>query len=224
MQADYRVQLDAFQGPLDLLLYLIRRHEVDIHDIPIAMVTEQYLGHIADLSRVDIDLAGEFLVVAATLMEIKSRMIAAETERADREKRGGQGDEDAAEPPRPRSDPRFELVQQLLEYKALRDAADELERRRETWQQRVPVRPAGVPAEEMREAFESMEDDLDLEDLNLADIMAAFERIAATVNMDRLGEHEVLSDDTPIELHAEDLMDRLRTERDDGGQLSLFDV
>jgi len=72
---DYRVELDVYHGPLDLLLYLIKRDEVDIHNIPIARITEQYLDYVRTLEQIDINLAGEFLVMAATLMEIKSAMI-----------------------------------------------------------------------------------------------------------------------------------------------------
>ena len=74
-QEDYTVRIDAFQGPLDLLLYLIRRAEVDITDIPVAEITKQYLRFLKDVELIDIDEAGEFLVMAATLMEIKSRML-----------------------------------------------------------------------------------------------------------------------------------------------------
>src|SRR3954463_8431 len=73
--ADYKVQLDVYSGPLELLLYLIRRDEVDIKNIPIARITEQYLKHVEVIRRIDINLAGDFLVMAATLMEIKSRML-----------------------------------------------------------------------------------------------------------------------------------------------------
>ncbi len=205
MSEDYRVRLEAFEGPLDLLLHLIRRAEVDIHDIPISSMTEQYLSHLRGVERLDIDLAGEFLVMAATLMEIKSRMVdrlaSGEAEEPERE-RAGRADEDA-------SDPRFELVQQLLAYRKYRDAADALERRRETWEQRAPVRPLGVSGEEMAAALESQMGELDLDDLTLSDLAEAFAKIVATVNLDRLGEHQVVSDDTPIELHAEDIVDRL---------------
>ena len=78
--ADYTVALDAFQGPLDLLLFLIRRAEVDIHDIPVGIITEQYMGYLRQLVRIDIEEAGEFLVMAATLMEVKSRMLAPKPE------------------------------------------------------------------------------------------------------------------------------------------------
>lgn len=219
MTTEYTVQLDAFHGPLDLLLYLIRRAEVDIHDIPIAAVTEQYMTHVEQIERVDIELAGEFLVMAATLMEIKSRMIAAES---------APRDETAGDEDRPRSadieaDPRAELVAQLLEYKRIRDAADRLDDRRQEWESRFPVRPIGIHGDELRAAFDSM-DEVEMDDLNLSDLISAFERIASSVNMDRLGEHEVIVDDTPIELHAEDILDRLRREREVGGQLSLFGV
>src|SRR5437764_14809229 len=72
---EYKVHLEQYSGPLELLLYLIRRDEVDIKNIPIARITEQYLRHVEIISRIDINLAGEFLVMAATLMEIKSRML-----------------------------------------------------------------------------------------------------------------------------------------------------
>jgi segregation and condensation protein A len=210
--ADHRVRLDAFEGPLDLLLYLIRKDELDIHDIPITPIATQYMAQLADLDRVDIEFAGEFLVMAATLMEIKSRVIAAE----------GEPDEEVSDDDDPRKDdeagidPRAELVQQLLEYRAYREAADELDRKREDWSKRFATRPAGVSADELRAAME--QDDLELEDLSLTDLAEAFAKIAASVNMDRLGEHEVISDDTPIELHAEDLLDRLRRR---GEQLGL---
>ncbi|USO00208.1 MAG: segregation/condensation protein A [Phycisphaeraceae bacterium] len=215
MTVEYRVQLDAFEGPLDLLLYLIRRAEVEITDIPVATITDQYIEYLENIDRVDIDLAGEFLVMAATLTELKSRVVGAIGR-----PEGGRGE---AARPEDDTDPRAELIRQLLEYKKYRDAADALERRREQWEARFPVAPAGVSAEELREAFESM-DDPELEDLNLLDLFEAFQKIASSVDMTRLGEHEVLSDETPIELHAEDIMDRVRREHEKGGQLSLFGV
>ncbi len=142
---DIRVQLDAFEGPLDLLLYLIRRDEVDVADIPIARLTEQYLATLtaAGLDRIDIDTAGEFLVMAATLMEIKSRMLmpAAPPE-------GGEGREwraprrsTAAAP----EDPRADLVRQLLAYKKYRDAAQNLDRRLSDWDNRSPAAERSSP-------------------------------------------------------------------------------
>ena len=216
MTVEYRVHLAAFEGPLDLLLYLIRKAEVEVTEIPVTTIADQYLEFLEHIDKVDIDLAGEFLVMAATLMELKSRVIAAGAEPSE------EGDET-----RPRDengpDPRAELVKQLLEYKKYRDAADALERHRHDWEARYPAAPAGVSADELKEAFESM-DDPELEDLDLLDLFEAFRRIADSVNMDRLGEHEVVSDDTPIEIHAEDILERVRSGAEKDGQLTLFGV
>lgn len=215
MTTEYRVQLDAFEGPLDLLLFLIRRAEVEITDIPVAAITDQYLDYLEHIDRIDIDLAGEFLVMAATLAELKSRVVGGVTRSGGPHADRGQSTD--------AEDPRAALVQQLLEYKKYRDAADALEARRDRWQARFPVAPAGVSAEELRGAFESM-DDPELDDLNLLDLYEAFVKIASSVDMTRLGDHEVVSDETPIELHAEDILDRVRRESEAGGQLTLFGV
>ena len=104
----YRVKLDVFEGPLDLLLHLIKKNEVEIVDIPIATITEQYMSYIELLHELRLDVAGEFLVMAATLTLVKSRMLLPPSEDAE--------DEEEA-------DPRAELVQQLLEYQRYREAA-----------------------------------------------------------------------------------------------------
>ena len=201
---------------MDLLLYLIRRAEVEITQIPVTTIADQYLAYLEHIDAIDIDLAGEFLVMAATLMELKSRVVGM----TGRESEGGEA---TAERDENAPDPRAELVAQLLEYKKYRDAADALERHKDDWEARFPAAPAGVSADELKEAFESM-DDPELEDLDLLDLFEAFRRIADSVNMDRLGEHEVVSDDTPIEIHAEDILERVRSESGTGGQLTLFGV
>jgi len=198
---DYRIRLDAFEGPLDLLLFLIRRAEVDVHDIPIATIADEFLDTLGAASTIDVDQAGEFLVMAATLMEIKSRMISREGLPAaseSEERPGGEEEED----------PRAGLVRQLLEYKRYRDAADLLEDRRREWERRYPVARAGIDRDAVREARAS-EEMLELEDIDLGQIVDAFARIIATVNFERLGDHAVIEDDTPVEVHAADLLDRL---------------
>jgi len=201
----YRVRLDAFEGPMDLLLYLIRRHEVDLHDIPVATIAEQYMGFLEELDSIDIELAGEFLVTAATLMELKSRILARETLDA--------ADADDADPPeRDEEDPRAELVRQLLEYKKYRDAADALERRADEWSRRAPVRSGGVDSDLVRGAMDDM-GELELEDLDLGDLIDAFRQIVESVNFDRMGAHEIALDETPIEAHAERILGDL-AERD----------
>ena len=109
------VKLPVFEGPLDLLLYLIKRDEIDIYDIPIERITRQYLEYLRLIKMLDLELAGEYLVVAATLVYIKSRVILPHDQRPPEE----EADED---------DPRWELVRQLVEYKKYKDAAFELQR------------------------------------------------------------------------------------------------
>ena len=111
----YPVRLDNFEGPLDLLVHLIRRHEIDIWDIPIALVTEQYLEYLELMQELDLDVAGEFLVMAATLIQIKARMLVPRPEAAEDEEDAG--------------DPRDALVQRLLEHEQYKAAAELLHER-----------------------------------------------------------------------------------------------
>ncbi len=113
---DLAVRLPAFEGPLDLLLYLIRRNEVDIYDIPIETVTQQYIDILGSMEELDLEVAGEFFVMAATLMYIKSRLLLPKKDQGTNE-----DVEDES------IDPRWELVQQLLEYKKFKEAAAEIE-------------------------------------------------------------------------------------------------
>jgi segregation and condensation protein A len=223
----YRVQLDAYAGPLDLLLYLVKRHEIDLNDIPMAQLTEQFLDHLRDMSAVgratdapeagpvlDVDRAGEFLVMAATLVEIKSALLMPR----DADEDPAEGDDPARDA---NADPRFELVQQLLAYKRYKDASLMLEQRRAEWDHRFPAgaRPAATPAtadaandpEAAAQASSPLRE-LDLEDVNVMDLCNAFGRMLDAIGF--TGDHEVTYDDTPISLHAEDIADRLQR---DGG-------
>jgi len=114
--ADLRIKLPVFEGPLDLLLFLIRKNELDIYDIPIATVTRQYIEVLRSMRELDLDVAGEFFVMAASLMEIKSRMLLPRGQAA--------VDDSADEDP---LDPRWELVHQLLQYKKFKEAAAKLD-------------------------------------------------------------------------------------------------
>jgi len=115
-EIDPRIKLSVFEGPLDLLLFLIRKHEIDIYDIPIELVLDQYLDVLNSFQEVKLEIAGDFFVMAATLMEIKSRLLLPKHQRTASE------DEDDEN-----LDPRWELVHQLLEYKKFKEAADKLE-------------------------------------------------------------------------------------------------
>lgn len=164
--ADYSVKLEVFEGPLDLLLYLIKKDEVDIYNIPIELITRQYMEYIGLMRMLDLEFAGEFLVMAATLMMIKSRMLLPVEERQELEP-----EED---------DPRWELIKQLVEYKKFKDAAHNLHDMR--------VRQENV--------FERGEENLDIpvdksasiEDVSIFDLIAAFNQALKRVEVKEVGE------------------------------------
>jgi segregation and condensation protein A len=212
LQDDYHVSLESFKGPVDLLIFLIRRAEVDITDIPIAEITDQYLAFLGQIESIDIDLAGEFLVMAATLVEIKSRVLQRQREL----KAAGQS-ADAADAALDlnldAADPRYELVQQLLAYQRYRVAAEDLDHRRVEFSRRFPAQGGSRLEPKPLDSFESADDDgptdLELDDAHLFDLVEAYQRILESVDFSKLGAHEVEYDDTPIGLHQEDLVDRL---------------
>ncbi|MCX7886077.1 MAG: segregation/condensation protein A [Verrucomicrobiae bacterium] len=117
MQSDYKVKLEVFEGPLDLLLYLIKKEEVDIYDIPIERITNQYMEYLSLMQLLNLEVAGEFLVMAATLMYIKSRMLLPADQQAT-----DTGADDG-------EDPRWELIRQLVEYKKFKETAMQLAQR-----------------------------------------------------------------------------------------------
>lgn len=190
--ADYRVDLDVFAGPLDLLLYLVRKEEVDIYDIPIAKITDQYIRYIEMLKSLDIDLAGDFLVMAATLMQIKSAMLLPKAD-------PGQLEDDDL------SDPRSELIRQLLEYKKFKDAANLL----------------GAAAAEQRERFArpdtiveilrpGAEPEVDIEQVSVWDLLEAFDMVCRAIG--NVGDISQIKDDTPIDLYQIEILHRLQAE------------
>ena len=163
---DYKVSLDVFEGPLDLLLYLIRREELDIYDIPIERITTEYMKFIEDARRLNLDIAGEFIVMAATLMVIKSRMLLPVSRRMTNE----DGDEEWV-------DPRLDLVRQLIEYKKFKDAALRLERM-EAFEANSFDYGGGRPK------FEKTAADAKgaLANLDLYDLLTAFQEVVARAN------------------------------------------
>jgi segregation and condensation protein A len=156
MEDMYNIKLPVFEGPLDLLLHLIRENKVDIYDIPISLITGQYLEYIGIMKELSLDIAGEFLVMAATLIHIKSRMLLPPDEEVEAEQT---------------EDPRLELVQRLIEYQAYKDAASILKEREDDalrifWRE---------PAEEKEE--EGAESEPYLFDVNIFDLLGAFKKI-----------------------------------------------
>lgn len=188
---------------MDLLLYLLKRDEVDIYDIPIARITDSYMQYLTMLkgmkneAEFDINVAGEFLVMAATLMEIKSAMLLPRMPVEE-----GQESTAAAE----LADPRYELVQKLLEYKRFKDSAMALDRQHQTYQSRFPRVPA------QREGTGDEPPPLDMDEVQVWDLLEAFNRLMKEVGIRKPRAHEVIYDDTPIDLHAADIEDRLARE------------
>jgi segregation and condensation protein A len=150
----YSVKLDIFEGPLDLLLHLIKKHEINIHDIPIALITRQYIEYLEIMQTLNLSIAGDFLVMAATLVHIKSKTLLPPEEKSSEEEE---------------ADPREELVSRLLEYKKFKEASAYLEERESVWTE-IYRRPP-VPENE------SYNEELIFTDLNLFDLVGAFQQI-----------------------------------------------
>lgn len=155
--ADYKVSLEIFEGPLDLLLYLIKKDEVDIYDISLERVTTQYLDYIETFKLLNIDLASEFISMAANLMYIKSRTLLPKREQPP--------EEDAEE-----DDPRWELIRQLIEYKKFKDAAGFLHRR-EVEQEQIF---AHTPLKDNKPVDE---EPVPLADASIFDLIRAFQNV-----------------------------------------------
>jgi segregation and condensation protein A len=183
----FRVDLDIFRGPLDLLLYLVRKHEVEIVDIPVAPVTDQFLAYLAVLEQIDVNAVGDFLDMASWLIEIKSRMVLP---------RGDEVDE-------PLEDPRQELVARLLEYKKYKDAASMLDERGRAWQDRF-----GRAADDSPDRLDPSE--APLREVELWDLVSAFGRIVRETSTARPS--SIIYDDTPIHVYMTRIVERLRSE------------
>ncbi len=180
---NYKIRLEIFEGPLDLLLYLIKKDELDIYDIPITRVTTQYLEYLNLMEQLDLDVAGDFLVMAATLMQIKSKMLL---------------------PPDPNAtdveelDPRAELVRRLLEYKAIKEAAEDLrgfEGQRSGIFTRMGIEP------------EIETSDSPFIEVSIFDLMTAFAKILK--GLPQTSAHEVTKDEFTVADKVHDIFHRL---------------
>lgn len=187
----YEIKLDIFEGPLDLLLYLIKKNEIDIYNIPIALITEQYLQYLEAMRSLNLDLAGEYLVLASTLIHIKSRLLL--PVEAD------ENNEDETE-----GDPREELVRQLLEYQAFKEAALKIDGR-PLLERDVFVR--GYPL------IEDKGDSTDeiLEEINLFELVEAFHKIIAS--LDSTGALEIDTEKMTLADRINDIMEKLTEEK-----------
>ncbi len=187
----YQVKLENFEGPLDLLLYLIKEHEVDIYDIPISLVTQQYLQYLELLKLLDLEVGSEYLLVAATLLRIKSKMLLPRRPEVD--------EEEAA-------DPREELVQRLLEYRQFKEAAGVLNEHQDCSAD-VFYHPATENWDEEMNGVETLDTRL-AGNLNLWDLLQAFKFTLdrAADDFDRTVERETIS----IEDRMDDILGNLK--------------
>ncbi len=189
VQDDYKVTLEVFEGPLDLLLYLIRKEEVDVCDIPIERITTQYLEYLELMRILDLGIAGEFLVMAATLMMIKSRLLLPPEDRPEAET-----EEDGD------IDPRWDLVRQLVEYKKFKDAAQRLQQLEES---RVDAFGREGDAVHLGPA-----PDLALPDVGLFDLIGAFQQALRRAPQEEL--REIFAERFTVGEKIDALLERLR--------------
>lgn len=193
---NFRVELDMFRGPLDLLLYLVRKHEVDVVDMPVSLITDQFLAHLEVLEKLDINGIGEFIDMASTLVEWKSRLVLPHADEVEE----------------PIEAEREDLVRRLLEYKEFRDAAAMLEDRSRGWHEhfaRTTDDRAAGPRDPADEPIHEVE---------LWDLVSAFARILR--ENQTTTQTNIVYDDTPIHVH----MRRIATRLNEQGGLALGDL
>ena len=185
---EYKVKLEVFEGPLDLLLYLIKKEELEIHNIPMEKITAQYIQYIELMKMLDLNIAGEFLVMAATLMMIKSRMLLPAEDRPELEEE--------------EEDPRWDLVRQLVEYKKFKDVAMHLES--------LEARREDIFGRDGADAVLGKEPDVALHDVGLFDLISAFSEALKNVKSESL--REIFAERFTVAEKIEVLGDRLRRE------------
>ncbi|HMK53081.1 MAG TPA: segregation/condensation protein A [Thermodesulfobacteriota bacterium] len=184
-ESEYTFRLEGFEGPLDLLLHLIQKNELDIFNIPIAVITEQYLEYLQLMKVLNLDVAGEYLLMASTLLHIKSRMLLPKSSEGEEEE----------------EDPRAELVRRLLEYQRYKQAAGELERRpmldRDVFVRLIPEELEEIPEEEKIE-------------VNLFELLEAFRKILERARSEAV--HEVALEPLSVEDKIQEILELLQRE------------
>lgn len=194
----FKIALPNFEGPLDLLLHLIREHKIDIFDIPIALITEKYLEYLARMKEINLDIAGEFLVMASTLAHIKSRLLLPRQE--------VQGAEAEAEE---QGDPRAELVKRLLEYQKYKDAAETLAKQdifgRDVFTRQVEMEKVAIP-----------EGEVGLVEISVYKLIEALDRVLKNAAPEY--QHEVVRERVSLSDAIHRIADRLRAD----GRISFF--
>jgi segregation and condensation protein A len=196
MDVDYKVKLEVFEGPLDLLLYLIKRDEIDIYDISLERITSQYLEYLQAFKELNIELAGEFIVMAANLIYLKSRSLLPRDQQPP--------EEDAGE-----EDPRWELIRQLIEYKKFKEAAAELNLRA-LEQERIFVREPGSPASQ---------EPLRLGEVGIFQLISAFQTVIKRIEA-RQNVQEIFSERFSVSEKIDSILQRVAS----GNRLRFSDL
>jgi segregation and condensation protein A len=190
----YRVELDFFRGPLDLLLYLVRRDELDVRELAIGPLTKQFLIFIDVLEFLDLDMVGDFVLMASTLAEIKSRLVLPDPE-----------GEPESEEVLADDDPRTDLIKQLLEYRKYKQAASVLEEHAAEWQERYPRLSNDRPQIGNEPAADL------IKEVELWDLVSALARVIEKKVIDE--ESSIRDDDTPISVYVERIGNQVRSEK-----------
>jgi segregation and condensation protein A len=192
----YNVKIDAFEGPLDLLLHLINRLEIDIYDIPVAQITEQYLIYIKTMSELKLDIASEFLVMAATLLAIKSKMLLPKHE----EELDDLDSEISYE-----EDPRDELVERLIEYRKYKEAAHDLK----SLEEERGLMYTKAPSDLSAFAKDKQPEKTDL-NVTLYDMLAAFQKLLRRKKLQRPMATKIARQEISIEARMTEIMSKLK--------------
>ncbi|VAX42709.1 Segregation and condensation protein A [hydrothermal vent metagenome] len=194
MTTTYRVQLDDYFGPLDLLLYLVRKHEVDVVSLPIASITKQFLEYLTVLEFINLDVVGDFVVMASTLVEMKSRQVLIRREEEETEEVETPLEEETSSG----------LIQQLLEYKQFKDASKALEEQAFLWQNQFPRLSNDRPTEGKNPAADT------IKEVELWDLVSALSRVLRQTVV--ATESRIQYDETPIGIYVERIGLRAREE------------
>ncbi|MFD2214184.1 MULTISPECIES: segregation/condensation protein A [Metabacillus] len=193
----YHVKINAFEGPLDLLLHLINRLEIDIYDIPVSEITEQYMLYIHTMQELHLDIASEYLVMAATLLSIKSRMLLPKQEEELFEDEFGE---------EPEEDPRDELMRRLIEYRKYKEAADDLRTLEEGRSQVFTKAPS-----DLSEYVSDSQQQIDSLNVTIYDMLGAFQKMLRRKKIQKPVQTKIARQEIPIEKRMEEILTDLRT-------------
>jgi segregation and condensation protein A len=197
MIVEYNVKVDAFEGPLDLLLHLINRFEIDIYDIPVAQITEQYMNYIHAMNELHLDVASEYLVMAATLLAIKSKMLLPKYE---------DDTMDDMTQLEVEEDPREELMQRLIEYRKYKEAAQRLKQMEEGRGQYYTKTPSDLSHLAVEVQLENHE-----LDVTLYDMLSAFQKLLKRKQMKKPLKTKITRQEIPIEQRMEEILYELKS-------------